>query len=182
MNKTKVFQIEIESLMGRNIPVQLKGTMRNDVVRLFDLNDYFPDCKLLVNISASIISLLSRDHEEDTCIIVQRILTEIEMRMLLPLLVSPKCCRREVLRASYYCTYEILLQSMLFSDVDTNVQWDGLVQEHHHHLYIAHQRKTKRTEMRGVYNALFGLRQKLEQLGLTIRVQKEGYYLSCLVV
>ena len=168
--------------MGRNIPVHPKATMRNDVVRLFDLNDYFPGCRLLVNVSASIVSLLSRDNiKEDECVIVQRILTEAEMRMLLPLLVSPDCCRREVLRASYYCTYEILLQSMLFSDVDTNIQWDGLVEEHQNHLCIAQQKKTKRAEMRGVYNALFGLRQKLEQLGLTIRVQKEGYYLSLLI-
>jgi len=99
---------------------------------------------------------------------------------LLPLLESPTCCQQEVLQASYYCTYEFLLQSMLSSDVKTSTQWDKLVQEQRDRLHSAQQKKAKRTEMRGVYNALFGLRQKLEQLGLTVRSRRDGYYLALL--
>jgi hypothetical protein len=38
------------------------------------------------------------------------------------------------------------------------------------------EQKAKRVEMRGIYNALFGLRQKIEQLGLTVRSRRDGYY------
>jgi hypothetical protein len=54
------------------------------------------------------------------------------------------------------------------------------VQEQRDRLYLAQQKKAKRTEMRGVYNALFSLRQKLEQLGLTVRSRRDGYYLALL--
>jgi hypothetical protein len=172
-----VYQIELEYFMNRNVHIQ-QNKAKNDIFCLYDLADLFLGRKLLVNVSNSIVSLLPGEHDQDEYIIAQRILTEAEMRMLLPLLGSPTCCQQEVLQASYYCTYEFLLKSMLSSDVKINAQWSELVQEQRERLYLAQQKKAKRTEMRGVYNALFSLRQKLEQLGLTIRVRRDGYYLT----
>jgi len=165
--------------MNQNVHIS-QSKAKNDIFCVFDLADLFPGRKLLVNVSTSIISLLSGDQDQDAYMVAQRILTEAEMRMLLPLLESPTCCQQEVLQASYYCTYEFLLQSMLSSDVKTSTQWDKLVQEQRDRLHSAQQKKAKRTEMRGVYNALFGLRQKLEQLGLTVRSRRDGYYLALL--
>lgn len=90
------------------------------------------------------------------------------------------CCQQEVLKASNVCDYEFLLQSLLFSDANANPQWNELVQEQRKRLHRAQERNEMRIEMRGVYNALYGLRQKLEQLGLTVRVRREGYYLTLL--
>jgi len=109
--------------------------------------------------------------------VAQRVLTEAEMRMLLPLLDNPTCCQKEVLQAGYYCTYEFLLQAMLSPDGKTSAQWNELVEAQRSRLHLASAKKAKRTEMRGVYNAIFGLRQKLEQLGLNIRVRRDGYYI-----
>lgn len=175
----KVYSVEIDYFMNHNVHIH-KNAAKNDVFCLFDLADFVPDCKLLVNISTSIISLLPGDLDQDKYVLAQRILTEAEMRMLLPLLNSPTCCQQEVLQASYSCTYEFLLKALLSPDGKTNTQWNELVQEQRDRLHLAQQKKARRTEMRGVYNALFGLRHKLEPLGLTIRVRRDGYYLSSL--
>ncbi len=153
---------------------------KNDVFCLFELEALFLGRKLLVNISKSIISLLPGDGDPYEYVIAQHILTEAEMRMLLPLLEDPTCCQQAVLQASYSCTYEFLLQSLLFSDANANPQWQELVQQQRKRLELAQQKKAQRTEMRGVYNALFTLRQKLEQLGLTVRSRRDGYYLDLL--
>jgi hypothetical protein len=166
--------------MNQNVQIN-QSKAKNDIFCLFDLADFVPGRKLLVNISTSIVSLLSGDRDQDEYVLAQRVLTEAEMRMLLPLLDSPTCCQQEVLQASYSCTYEFLLQSMLSPDGQTSVQWSKLVQEQRDRLHLAQQKKARRTEMRGVYNALFGLRQKLERFGLTVRSRRDGYYLSPVV-
>jgi hypothetical protein len=56
--------------------------------------------------------------------------------------------------------------------------WNKQVQEYRKQLSEAKERGTLRKEMRGVYNALFSSRQKLEGLGITIRPRKDGYYLA----
>lgn len=152
--------------------------LRNDRLHLFDLGGLLPGYGMLVNLTMPIVSLLAREHESRTPIIAQLVLTDTEMRVLLPLLASPSCCPQEVLQASYHCTYEVLLQSIFSADGSTMLQWNELVQEYRCRLYKAGQHKARRTEMRGVYNALYSLRHKLEQLGLTIRSRKDGYYLS----
>lgn len=165
--------------MNQNIQIN-QSQAKNDIFCLFDLADLCPGRKLLVNVSTSIVSLLPGNGDPDEYVIAQRILTEAEMRMLLPLLDSPTCCQQEVLQASYSCTYDFLLQAMVSPNGKTNVEWNDLVQQQRDRLHLAQQKKAKRTEMRGVYNALFSLRQKLEQLGLTVRVRRDGYYLSLL--
>lgn len=153
--------------------------VRNDMFHLFDVEDLLPSCQILVNVSIPIVSFLAKG-KKPTSIIAQRVLTDTEMRVLLPLLASPACCPQEVLQASYHCTYEILLQSVFPLSGSTTVQWNELVEEHRHRLWDANERKTRRMEMRGIYNALYTLRQKLEQVGLTVRSRKDGYYLSAL--
>jgi hypothetical protein len=133
------------------------GNAKSDVFCLFELADLFPGRKLLVNASVFIVSLLPGKHDQDEYVIAQRLLREAEMRMLLPLLENPTCCQQAVLQASYSCTYECLLQSLLFSDANTNQRWKELVQEQRERLERAQQKKAQRTEMRAVYNALFGL-------------------------
>ncbi len=66
---------------------------------------------------------------------------------------------------------------MLSSNGKISAQWDELVQAQRDRLRVASEQKAKRTEMRSVYNALFGLRQKIEQLGLTVRSRRDGYSL-----
>ncbi len=155
------------------------NTVQQDVFWLFDLADIFPGYKLLVNISLSIMSLL--DDSQEHSVIAQRILTEAEMRVLLPLLDAPTCCQQEVLQASSVCAYEFLIRSLPLSDLDVNPRWSVLVQEQRERLLDASAKGTKRAEMRVIYNAVFGLRQKLEELGLTIRSRRDGYYLALLV-
>src|SRR5258708_22071452 len=155
--------MEIKSVMNHvaQIYPQEKG---NDLCFLFDIDVFIPGCQIVVNVSVPIISLLSKGHVLDRYVISQRVLSDTEIRILLPLLSSPLCCPQDVLHASYHCTYEVLLQSLL----SPSAQWHELVQEHRRILDAAHQQKAQRGEMRGVYNALSSLRQKLRQLGLNI--------------
>src|SRR5262249_47296641 len=118
---------------------------------------------------------------QEVYVITQRVLTQSEMRMLLPLLVTPLCCQQAVLQVSYSCEYEFLLQILLSADGwVTNARWNDLVQQQRNLLHLAAENKSQRNEMRGVYNSIYCLRRKLEQLGLTIRQRKEGYYLVLL--
>lgn len=152
--------------------------VKSDIFHLFDLEEIHPGYKLLVNTSLSIVSLLPKEQRQEALVVAQRILTASEMRVLLPLLALLPCCPQEVLQASYYCEYKVLLQALFSTDASSLAHWDSLVQEHRLRLTHASQRRTRRREMKGVYNALFALRQKLEQLGLTIRSRQDGFYLS----
>jgi len=157
-----------------------KIKVKQDLLWLCELSDLFPGWNLLVNVSVSVISLVPVDQNGH--VIAQRILTEAEMRMLLPLLDSPTCCEQAVLQASSSCEYAFLLQVLLSSDEGiASSQWRELVKQQRDRLSLALEKKSRRTEMRGVYNALYGLRQKLEPLGLTVRVRRDGYYLALLV-
>ena len=153
--------------------------MQRDTFCHFELETLLPGHILLVNTSLFILSLLPVHGDTDEYVVAQRILTESEIRMLLPLLEFPSCCQQEVLKASYDCAYAFLLQSLPLSKV--NPAWDNLVQRERECLQLAQEKKMLRTEMRGVYNALFGLRQKLAPLGLTVRVHRNGYALAPLV-
>jgi hypothetical protein len=171
---------------ARTAPSSSYGAV-HDSFWLFDLSGLVPGRKLLINISLSIVSLLPGkddpivgDKPRALPVLAQRILTNNEMRMLLPLLDTPTCCQQAVLQASLCCAYELLLQSLFSSDEDTNVQWKQLVEAQRNCLYRAQEKKSQRTQMRGVYNALFTLRQKLEPFGLAIRSSRDGYYLTLL--
>ena len=157
---------------------RLSEKIRNDTFHVFDLEPFLPGCKLLVNVSTLIVSLFAPSCDNNEYIIAQRILSETEMRVLLPLLSTPLCCPQEVLQASYQCTYDFLLCALLTSDVDIQAQWNDLVYEQRVRLSIAHSHSKQRAVMKGVYNALFVLRQKFKPLGFTIRAKREGYYIA----
>lgn len=163
--------------MYQSTPVHTKE-QGNDRIYHFELDNILPERMLLVNISTFIISLISKSDEQHQSIVVQRVLTDTEMRVFLPLLASPTYCPHEVLQAGYHSNYDILLGAVFPTRESTLSDWNGLVEEHRSRLYAADERGTKRRTMRGVYNALFSLRQKLEEFGLTIRARKDGYYLS----
>lgn len=152
--------------------------IKSDIFHLFDLEEIQPGYGLLINLSTSIVSLVPKTRGSEVQVIAQRILTSSEIRVLLPVLAFLPCCPQEVLQASYSCSYEVLLQALFSTDAKIIAQWDGLVQEQRLRLADASQQKTRRREMKGVYNALFALRQKLGQLGLTIRSRQDGFYLS----
>ncbi len=106
---------------------QTEGTkvldnVQQNVLYLFDLADIFPGYKVLVNVLLFIVSLV--DCNRENRVIAQNILTEAEVRVLLPLLENPTGCQQAVLQASYFCTSEFLLKSLLFSDANTNPQWN----------------------------------------------------------
>ncbi len=166
--------------MYQSTPVRTKE-QENDRIYHFDLGDILPERVLLVNISMFIISLIAKSNQHHQGIVVQRVLTDTEMRVLLPLLASPSYCPHEVLQASYHSNYDILLGAIFPTRESTLSDWNCLVEEYRLRLYAADAQGTKRRTMRGVYNALFSLRQKLEEFGFTIRARKDGYYLSSLV-
>src|SRR5579859_7936890 len=136
---------------------------------LFDLSELASGRKLLINVSLSIVSLLPGKNDPVNYALAQRILTQNEMRVLLPLLNAPTRCQQAVLQASLCCTYELLLCSLFDPDAKIRSQWDTLVEVQRDRLTRAQEKRSQRVEMRGVYNALFTLRQKLEPFGLTIR-------------
>src|SRR5579864_6055733 len=127
------------------IEARSEGNVQQDLFYLSDLADIFPGYKLLVNVSLSIISLL--DSHQENGVITQRVLTEAEMRMLIPLLDAPTCCQQEVLKASYDCTYEFLLESLPLSDLDVNPRWNELVRAERERLHRAQEKKVMRAEM-----------------------------------
>lgn len=139
---------------------------KSDRIRRFDLDAILPGGVFLVNISASILSVIIKSPGQSEDILFQRVLTETELRMLLSLLASPSWYPHEVLQASYHCTFEMLLQSVFSKPEGDLSSWNELVQKYRFHLSTAHRRGTLRAEMRSIYNALFSLRQKLEESGL----------------
>jgi hypothetical protein len=153
---------------------------KGDTFRLFDLGSFLPGRQLLVNVSMSVVSLLAQEQELETLVLAQRVLNETQMRILLALLAFPTSCPQEVLLASYHCAYEVLLRFFLSPDTTIVTTWNTQVQEYRKLLSEAKERGTLRKEMRGVYNALFSSRQKLEELGITVRPRKDGYYLASL--
>src|SRR5262249_35724879 len=127
--------------MGISVQHAESGKVKNDTFCVFDLSTLFPGHMLLINISLSIVSLLRLDGSQEKGVIAQRLLTEAEMRVLLPLLENPTCCQQEVLQASCTCAYEFLLHILIAPDVGTTKQWNELVQQQRDRLYLASLKK-----------------------------------------
>src|SRR6266566_6335615 len=110
---------------------------RESELPLFFLDGLLPvDQALSVNSDCLIVSLVSTNSASANPILLQRLLTEPQMRLLLPLLQSPHYCPHEVLYASLYCSYRGLLAG-LFSSQSTageellaTVQKAALLLEH----------------------------------------------------
>src|SRR5436309_11726100 len=95
------------------IGVQQMIVLGDDDLRLFPLTGLLPVGQALsVNTTYLIISLVSTGSVSGNPILLERPVTESNMRLLLPLLESPYYCPQEVLRASLLCSYEGLLAGL----------------------------------------------------------------------
>jgi hypothetical protein len=152
----------------------MKSTIRmqrsgEDDLRYFPLKGLLPACQALsVNTTHLILSLISANPVNGNPILVQRVLTETDMRLLLPLLESPHYCSQEVLRASLFCSYPGLLVGLFSSAAAASEEWWSTIEEQHLLLQRAQQQRTWKKELKPLYNALSKLRSKLHPFGLEI--------------
>jgi len=142
---------------------------------LFSLDGLLPvDQALSVNTSCLIVSLISTNAASENPIRLQRPLTELQMRVLLPLLESPRYCPHGILLASLFCSSRGL-QAGLFSPQETaREEWLAVVQETGLLLEYAQAQGMWRKELKQLYNVLSELRPKLRPFGLGIAVSSSG--------
>lgn len=132
---------------------------------------------VVINCTHSILTLLSSDSDQIKPILVQVMLTQVDMRMILPLFSYQNVCDQAMLLAALECEYNLLLRNYLLDDTASKNQFSGLIVEARARLNRV-QGDGQRTVMKGVYNAIFYLRQKLAALGVTVLSKGEGYYLA----
>jgi hypothetical protein len=148
---------------------------------LFSLDGLLPVVQALsVNTDCLVVSLVAPNLTSGNPILVQRLLTEPQMRLLLPLLQFSHHCSHEVLYASLYCSYRGLLAWLFSSRSTAREEWlttaqkAGLLLEH------AQAQGTWRKELKQLYNVLSELRPKLRPFGLGISTVGSGYVLISL--
>jgi hypothetical protein len=142
---------------------------------LFSLDGLLPVGQALsVNTECLIISLISTNSMGGNPILLQRLLTEAQMRLLLPLLQSPHYCPHQVLYASLSCSYRGLLAGLFSSKYTATREWQAIVQKANLLLEQAQVQGTWRKELKQLYNVLSELRPKLHPFGLGISVSSAG--------
>jgi len=100
--------------------------------------------------------------------------TELQMRVLLPLLEAPCYCPHEFLLASLYCSYQGLLTGLFSPQRAAGEEWLAVVQQTRLLLECAQVRGTWRKELKQLYNMLSELRTKLRPFGLGITISAAG--------
>src|SRR5437660_10529605 len=101
-----------------------------DDLFLFSLDGLLPvDQAVSVNTDCLVISLVFTTPTGRNPILLQRLLTEPQMRLLLSLLEFPHCCPHDVLYASLYCSYQGLLAGLFSSESATREEWQTSVQK-----------------------------------------------------
>ena len=144
---------------------------RESELPLFFLDGLLPvDQALSVNSDCLIVSLVSTNSASANPILLQRLTTELQMRLLLPLLESPHYCPHEVLYASLFYSYQGLFAGLFSLRRDAEEEWHFVVQEARLHLECAQARGTWRKELKQLYNVLSELRTKLRPFGLGISI------------
>ncbi len=142
---------------------------------LFSLDGLLPVGQALsVNTECLIISLISTNSMGGNPILLQRLLTEAQMRLLLPLLQSPHYCPHQVLYASLSCSYRGLLAGLFSSRCTATREWQAIVQKANLLLEQAQVQGTWRKELKQLYNVLSELRPKLHPFGLGISISAAG--------
>ena len=131
-----------------------------------------PDRALCVNVSQLIISSVSTAGVSGNPIHLQRSLTELQMRLLITLLESPRYCPHEILHASLFCSYQGLLAGLFSTDKVAREEWLAVVQHYRLLLRHAQTQGTWRKELKRLYNVLAELRAKLRPFGLGISVSE----------
>ncbi len=140
-------------------------------LRFYPLEGLLPAGQgLSVNTTYLVISLISRNSANGNPILQQKLLTEPQMRLLLPLLQSPYYCPHQVLYASLSCSYRGLLAGLFSSDSTTTKEWAATLEESRARMRRAHELGTSKKELKHVYNTLSQLRTKLRSFGLAITV------------
>jgi len=158
---------------------------RESELPLFSLDGLLPvDQALSVNSDCLVVSLVSTDSASANPILLQRLMTELQMRLLLPLLESPHYCPHEVLYASLFYSYRGLLAGLFSSDCIARKEWQTTIEEKRVFLQRAHESGSLKRDLKPLYNALSKLRSKLRPFGLEIAIStsRSAYALISLPV
>jgi hypothetical protein len=142
---------------------------RQSELPLFWLEGVLPIGQALsVNTDYLIISLVSMNPVKRNPILLQSLLTEQQMRVLLPLLNQPRSCPHEILLASLFCSWRRLLTGIFSTQGTGRDEWLAVVRESTVLLERAQAQGTLRKELKQLYNALSELRAKLRPFGVGI--------------
>jgi len=171
--------------MEEAIKAQWPSNERKDDLHFFPLEGLLPAGQALsVNTAYLIISLVSTNSVSGNPILLQRLMTELQMRLLLPLLESPHYCPHEVLYASLFYSYRGLLAGLFSSDCTAREEWQTTIEEKRVFLQRAHESGSLKRDLKPLYNALSKLRSKLRPFGLEIAIStsRSAYALISLPV
>jgi hypothetical protein len=148
---------------------------RGDDLLLFPLEGLLPAGQALsVNTTYLVVSLVLTNSTSENPILLQRLLTELQMRLLLPLLESPHYCPHEVLYTSLFYSYRGLLAGLFYSDSTAREEWQAAIEKNRVFLQHANELGTRKRELKPLYNALSKLRSKLRPFGLEITISTSG--------
>jgi len=157
------------------IKVQGAFNQRGDDLLLFPLEGLLPAGQALsVNTTYLVVSLVLTNSTSENPILLQRLLTELQMRLLLPLLESPHYCPHEVLYTSLFYSYRGLLAGLFSSNSTAREEWQATIEEKRVFLQRALESQTRKRELKPLYNALSKLRSKLRLFGLEITISTSG--------
>ena len=171
--------------MEEAVKAQWSSNERKDDLHFFPLEGLLPAGQALsVNTAYLIISLVSTNSVSGNPILLQRLMTELQMRLLLPLLESPHYCPHEVLYASLFYSYRGLLAGLFSSDCSAREEWQTTIEEKRVFLQRAHESGSLKRDLKPLYNALSKLRSKLRPFGLEIAIStsRSAYALISLPV
>jgi len=144
---------------------------KKEGLRFYPLEGLLPAGQgLSVNTTYLVVSLISRNSASGNPIRRQKLLTEPQMRLLLPLLQSPHYCPHQVLYASLSCSYQGLLAGLFSSDSTTTKEWAATLEESRVRMQHAYELGIWKRELKQLYNTLSQLRTKLRSFGLAITV------------
>ena len=161
--------------MDEAIKAQWLSHERKDDLHFFPLEGLLPAGQALsVNTDYLIVSHVLINSAGGNPILLQRLLTELQMRLLLPLLESPHYCPHEVLYTSLFCSYRGLLARFFSSDSTAREEWLAAMQETRSLLERAQARGMWRKELKQIYNVLSELRAKLRPFGIGISISTSG--------
>jgi hypothetical protein len=156
---------------------------RESELPLFSLDGLLPPGQALsVNTDCLVVSLVSTHAVSGNPILLQRSVTDLQMRLLLPLLESPHYCPHEVLYTSLFCSYQRLLAGLFSPQRAAGEEWLAVVHEARSLLECAQARGAWRKELKQLYNVLSELRTKLRPfaLGITVSTMGSAYALISL--
>jgi len=157
--------------MEEAIKVQGSFNEREDDLRLFPLEGLLPAGQALsVNTAYLIVSLVLTNSVSGNPILLQRPVTKLQMRVLLPLLEFPRHCPHEVLYTSLFYSYRRLLAGLFSSDSTARKEWLATIENKRTLLQHAKELGTWKRDLKPLYNALSKLRPKLRPFGLEIAI------------